>query len=137
MATDAVGNVNIGPGFSSRPTYTFTELLAANSSQGHFQDGVTLKVGQGVLATGTPIVLDSGTNQYVKAATDATVIDGFLRDQVDTGVAGDIPKLGNRVYKGVLKYSVVKAANGGVDIAAGALAALFARVDTHRDYFIF
>lgn len=137
MATDAVGNVNIAPGFSSRPNYTHVELLASAPSNGYHQDGVTLKVGQGTLATGTPLAFDSATNQYVKAATNATVIEGFLRDQVDTGVVGDIPKLGNRVYKGVLKYSVIKAANGDTDISAGALAALFARVDTRRDYFIF
>lgn len=134
--TDAVGNVNVGPGAAVTAYTTNVELLAATGS-GYNQDGVTLKVGQGTLATGTPIVYDSASTQYVAAATNATAIDGFLRDQVDTGVVGDIPKLGNRVFKGVLKYSVIKAANGGTDLAAGALAALFARVDTRRDYFIF
>lgn len=69
---------------------------------------------------------------------DATAnIVGFLRREVYTGVSGDIPKLGNRVYRGTLKYSVIKAANGGVDLANDALTALKARLDTNRDYLIF
>jgi len=47
-----------------------------------------------------------------------TTAVGFLRRETYTSVDGDI-KLGNRVYKGILKNSVITAANGGA--LAGAL----------------
>jgi len=67
----------------------------------------------------------------------ANAVVGFLRRQVNTGVEGDIPKFGNRVYKGILKYSLIKAANGNAELTSGQLAALGARVDANRDYLIF
>ena len=68
--------------------------------------------------------------------TDSNIV-GFLRRQVYTGKAGGVPKFGNRVYRGTLKYSVVKAANGGNALTTNQLNALGARVDANRDYLIF
>lgn len=138
MATDAVGNVNVAPGVTAeRGPTTDLELLA--STAGWTQQGVTLKTDQGTLAVGTPIEKDSSTAYYVKSATTSTTVEGFLRNQVDTGVAanGDLPKEGNIVLKGVLKYSLIKAANGATDLAAGAVTALAARKNLVRDLFIF
>jgi len=223
---DALGNVNVAPGFSTTQKTSNVELLA--SSQGGWtQDGVTLAVGQGVLDVGTPLYrysdgtygkfggeadrpvapsvtftdagdlvttptahglavgdsvkvasvttttgITANTTYYVKSVPSATTftlsatsggstlaltsdgsggaltethtaddnannIVGFLRTQTYTGAAGDIPKFGKRVYKGILKYSVIKAANGGVDLTSGQLTALGARVDANRDYLIF
>jgi hypothetical protein len=100
---------------------------------------VTLKQGQGVLAVGTPLTLDSPSGTYVAAATNATSgVVGFLRHETDTGVAGtDLPRMGACVYRGTLKYSLIKAANGNTDLAAGLNTALGARVDTVRDFYIF
>lgn len=226
---DAVGNVISAPGVTAGTPYTTdVELLAATGS-GWNQDGVTLRVGDGVLAVGTPLArhedgtygpvgdasttsnralgnvtftdtgdlvgfttphglsvgdkvkvgtvttttgITAGTEYFVKTVPDAThvtlsttlggstlalttdgsavnavettehattaaEVSGFLRLQVDTGVTGDIPKLGNRVYRGVLKYSVIKAANGGVDLTTPTLTALGARVDVATDRLIF
>ncbi len=224
--TSALGDVNVAPGYQIGGKTTDRELLAS-SNGGFTQDGVTLAVGQGVLAVGTPLYrFDDGTygkyqgqadrqvaasvtftasndrittpsahglavgdevkvasvsatngvtaNQkyYVKSVPSSTTFTvsssnggavndvtadstggaltqihddddsptalvGFLRREVNTGVAGDIPKFGNRVYKGILKYSLIKAANGGVDLTTQQLTALGARVDANRDYLIF
>lgn len=224
MANDAVGNVNVAPGFAVSGKTSDLELLA--SEVGAAQDGVTLATGQGTLKVGTPLVryddgtygpvggqanraitssvtftdagdlvttvpdhglavndkvqvasvttttgITAATTYYVKTvptaktftlsttaggstlalttngtggalievhdADDATAgIVGFLRREVYTGVTGDLPKLGNRVYRGTLKYSVIKAANGDAVVASDALTALGARVDANRDYLI-
>ena len=135
--SDQVGNVIYAPsGVTVTPQTTDVELL--NSTGGGWtQAGVTLKPGQGVLAVGTPLVKDSSTSMYVKAATNATAVEGFLRLAVDTGAAGDLAKLGNLVRRADVKYSVVKSANGNSDLTASAIASLNGRLDTVRDSFIF
>lgn len=134
---DNVGNVIYAPGASSKPFTTDNELLASGKNWSQF--GVTLKQGQGVLALGTPLTKDAPTGTYVAAASNATSgVVGFLRNETDTGVAGtDLPRMGDVVYKGVLKYSLIKTANANTDLAAGLLTSLGARVDTDRDFFIF
>lgn len=216
---DAVGNVNVAPGFGVGPKTTNVELLG--SEVGFTQDGVLLRVGNGTLAVGTALVryeddtfgplgsadrqvatsvtfTDAGdlvttptahnlevgdevqvasvttttgispaTTYYVKTVPSATTLTlsttnggstlalttngtggaltgletagdvvGFLRRQVYTGVAGDIPKYGNRVYQGTLKYNLIRAANGNAPLAAATLTGLGARVDTVRDFLI-
>lgn len=222
---DALGNVNVAPGFIKTARTTDVELLA--SEEAFSQDGVTLAVGQGVLDVGTPLYrfddgtygkfagqpnvvvapsvtftdagdlvttptahglavgdkvsvasvttttgITAATTYYVKTAPSSTTLTlsatsggstlalttngtggalshvhdvddvanslvGFLRRQTYTGVAGSIPKFGLRVYRGTLKYSVIKAANGGTDLSGGQLTAVGARIDTNRDYLIF
>lgn len=219
--TDAYGNVNVGPGFWTTAYTTNTELLAATGS-GYNQDGVTLRVGQGVLATGQPLVLHEdgtygpvnaddrtvaatftttasgnlittpaahglavgnevqlgtiATTTGISAATtyyvltvptaeeitvsatnggsvvtltnngtgtnliqleDAAEIVGFLRDQVDTEASPWSARQGNRVYRGVLNYAVIVAANGNTPLTSAQLTALGARVDTVHNYLIF
>lgn len=222
--TDALGNVNVAPGYSSVDPTTNKELLA--SSIGWTQDGVQLAVGNGTLAVGTPLSrfddgtfgptgggdtpdrvigevtgatdgtftaasdhglaagdavefsdiaggltgVTAGTKYYVIAtgltatvfevsataggsavtisaggtatATEVTAsesanISGFLRRETDTGVAGDLPKYGNCVYRGTLKYDLIKAANGGNDLTSDQLTQLNARVDADRGFLIF
>jgi len=223
--TDALGNVNVGPGFAVSPRTSNVELLA--SGIGYSQDGVTLAQTDEVLDVGTPLYrfddgtygrfggqadvqvapsvtfTDSGdlvttpsahglsvgtrvkvasvntttgitanTAYYVKTTPTATTLTlsatnggstlalttdgtggalrvvhdvddtdsnivGFLRRQVYTGKPGSAPKFGNRVWKGTVKYSVVKAANGGVDLTNNQLTALGARLDVNRDYLTF
>ena len=222
--TDALGNVNVAPGgVTATPTNNNHELLA--STVGWSQDGVTLAVGNGTLAVGTPIArfddntcgplggdtpdrvvgtatgatdgtftttsahglaagdavqfsniaggltgVSAGTTYYVIAsgltstvfkvsataggsavtisaggtatvtevtAAEGTDIIGFLRRETDTGVDGDIPKFGNVVYRGVLNYSLIKAANGNTDLTSDQLTQLNARVDSERGYLIF
>ena len=144
MATDAVGNVLYAPGTGSKAFTTDLELLS--STVGWRQVGVTLKVGQGVLPVGTPLKLDSATGTYVPTANDGTAAEGFLRLQTDTGVSGEIPKLGNLVTKGSLKYSVIKAAlvflgatstSSSPALSTGAINALNGRIDSYRDEFDF
>lgn len=217
---DAVGNVNLAPGASVKPTTTNKELLASSAEGTYVQQGVTLRVGQGVLAVGTPLVqfddgtygkigatdrqvsatsnttvagniittpaahklqvgdevkfgttnggLTAGTLYYVQSVPSSTTftvsttnggaavtitaaaatgtvtqiasdaeVEGFLRDQVDTGVTGDLAKFGNIVLRGVLTYSLIKAANGAADLDANTLAVLGARRDANRDLLIF
>lgn len=224
--TDALGNVNVAPGFQLGPKTSNLELLAS-SKGGWSQDGVTLALNQGLLEVGTPLYrfddgtygkfggqadvqvassvtftdagdlvttntahglsvgdkvkvasvtgttgITANTTYYVKTTPSATTLTlsttnggstlalttdgtggaltevhdvddnanalvGFLRTQVYTGVTGDIPKFGKRVYRGTLKYSLIKAANGGVDLTTQQLTAIGARVDTNRDYLIF
>jgi len=136
--SDQVGNVIHAPsGVTVLATTTDVELL--NSTGGGWtQAGVTLKPGQGVLAVGTPLVKDNSTSMYVKAATNATVVEGFLRLAVDTGSDSSAPvHLGNIVRRADVKYSVVKAANGNSDLTSGAIASLNGRLDSIRDSFIF
>lgn len=134
--SDSVGNVIYAPGASKTPYTTDNELLASGKNWSQF--GVTLKQGQGVLAVGTPLTKDSGTGTYVAAASTATSgVVGFLRLETDTGVAGTtLPRMGDVVYTGVLKYSLIKAANANTDLTAGLLTSLGARVDTDRDFLI-
>lgn len=224
--TDALGNVNVAPGTAASALTTSKELLA--STVGFSQDGVTLGLGQGVLAVGTPLArfedgtygkaggtasservvaqtvtftdtgdlvttptahnlevgdsvqvasvstttgITANTTYFVKSTPSATTftlsatdggstlalttdgtggqltavtevsaandISGFLRREVDTGVEGDIPKLGNRVYKGTLNYARIKEANGGTDLTQNQLDAINARVDADRNYLLF
>lgn len=134
---DNVGNVIYAPGSSSKAFTSDLELLA--SGIGWSQFGVTLKQGQGVLAVGTPLTKDGATGTYVAAASTATSgVVGFLRLETDTGVVGtDLPRLGDCVYKGTLKYSLIKAANANTDLTAGLNTSLNARVDLDRDFYIF
>jgi hypothetical protein len=131
--SDSVGNVIYAPGSSKKGFTTDLELL--QSTSGWTQFGVTLKQGQGVLAVGTPLTKDSATGTYVAASPTATSgVEGFLRLETDTGVVGtDLPRLGNCVDKGVLKYSLIKAANGATDLTAGLLTSLGARINANRD----
>lgn len=226
--TAALGNVNVAPGgVTQSPLTTNKELLA--SSVGWAQDGVTLAVGNGVLAVGTPLAknedgfygpaggetpenrvaapsvtftdtgdlvttpsahglsvgdevkvasvttttgITANTVYYVLTVPTSTTltlsatnggstlalttngtggaltevaetqgavasVSGFLRREVDTGVSGDIPKFGNRVYKGTLNYANIKAANGNADLTGPQLTALNARIDADRNYLIF
>jgi hypothetical protein len=135
--SDQVGNVIYAPsGVTVSPVTTDVELLNSTGA-GWTQAGVTLKPGQGVLAVGTPLVKDSSTSMYVKAAATATTIEGFLRLAVDTGASGDLAKLGNLLRSGDAKYSVIKAANDNTDLTAGAIASVNGRLDAVRDSFIF
>lgn len=135
--SNQVGNVIYAPsGVTVVAPTTDVELLNSTGA-GWTQAGVTLKPGQGTLAVGTPLVKDSSTSMYVKAATAATVIEGFLRLAVDTGASGDLAKLGNLLRSGDAKYSVIKAANANTDITAGAIASVNGRLDAVRDSFIF
>lgn len=218
--TDALGNLNVAPGFAVGTPTSDKELLA--SSVGYSQDGAILRVGQGTLAVGTPLVrhddntvgalgsadrvvantvtfTDAGdlvttpvahglvvgeevkvasvatttgivanTTYFVKTVPSSTTLTlsatnggstlalttdgtggalsqvetdvdviGFLRRETYTGVTGDIPKHANVVWKGTLKYSLIKAANGATDLSAATLAALGARVDLKRDFLNF
>lgn len=137
--SDSVGNVIYAPGASKKAFTTDDELLASTVEGSWSQFGVTLKQGQGVLKVGTPLTKDAPTGTYVAAATNATSgVVGFLRLETDTGVSGtDLPRMGNAVYRGVLKYSLIKAANGATDLAAGLNTALGARLDSDRDFYIF
>jgi hypothetical protein len=135
---DAVGNVVPAPSGVTQKAFTTDVELLNSTGAGWTQSGVTLKPGQGVLAVGTPLVQDNATKQYVKAATNATVIEGFLRAQVDTGsLSSDPVKQGNLVRRADVKYSVVKAANGNSDLTSSAVNSLNGRLDTVRDSFIF
>ena len=131
-------NVYAPGGVNVVPFTTDVELLNSTGA-GWTQAGVTLKPGQGVLDVGTPIVKDGSSAMYLKAATNATTaIEGFLRTAVDTGSSSSDPaRLGNIVRHADVKYSVVKAANGGSDLTSGAIATLNGRLDTVRDSFIF
>ena len=51
---DSVGNVNLAPGYGRTGVTKNIELLA--SETGYRQDGVLLRVGNGVLEVGTPLV---------------------------------------------------------------------------------
>lgn len=133
-----VGNVNVAPNGVTTTGFTTDKELLNSTGAGWSQAGVTLKPGQGDLPVGTPLVKDSSTAYYVKAATNATTIEGFLRYAVDTGSsASDAPKFGNIVLRADVKYSLVKAANGGSDLAAGGITSLNGRLDSVRDSFIF
>jgi hypothetical protein len=135
---DAVGNVVPAPSGVTQVTTTTDKELVRSFGGGFTQDGVTLKPNQGVLAVGTPLVQDNATKQYVKAATNATVIEGFLRAEVDTGSSSSAPvKQGNLVRIGDVKYSVVKAANGNSDLTSSAVNSINGRLDSVRDSFIF
>lgn len=83
------------------------------------------------------ITSDGTSGVVTQTETDGTVLIGFLRRETDTGVAGDLAKLGNVVYRGILKYDVIKAANGGADLTSQQLSDLGARVDADRDFLIF
>jgi hypothetical protein len=135
---DAVGNVvNAPAGVTVSPFTTDVELLRSTGA-GWTQSGVTLKPNQGVLAVGTPLVQDVTTKQYVKAATNATTIEGFLRVEVDTGSSASATvKQGNLLRRGDAKYSVIKAANGNSDLTSSAVNSLNGRLDSVRDSFIF
>lgn len=138
MTSPQVGNVIYAPGGVNLQPFTTDVELLNSTGGGWTQAGVTLKPGQGVLLPGTPLVKDSSTSMYVKADNAATSIEGFLRLGVDTGSDSSAAvKLGNIVRRADVKYSVVKAANGGSDLTSGAISSLNGRLDTVRDSFIF
>jgi hypothetical protein len=55
---------------------------------------------------------------------------GFLYTSVDTGASTDAPHQGNIILGGVLKYSLIKAAIGGVDLPADVVSTLNATINT-------
>jgi len=130
MAVNYPGNAIPAPSYVSGGQTTDNELLY--SAHGYIQKGVTLKPGQGVLLLGTLLKQDPTTKQYVKA-TDNTA-EGVLRKTVDTGTDpnGQV-WLGNILYAGLLKLSLVSAANSGVTLTS----VLSARVNTVQGFFKF
>lgn len=129
MAVNYPGNAIPAPSYVSGGSTTDNELLY--SANGYTQKGVTLKPGQGVLLLGTLIKQDPTTKQYVKATTNP---EGILRQTVDTGSdANGQVWLGNILYGGLLKLSLVSAANSGVDVST----VLNARVNAVQGFFKF
>lgn len=90
---------------------------------------------------GSALTLTTDGSTISVTETDAsnapTGIKGFNRTGVDSGLAGDIPKLVDIVMGGQLKYDRIKAANGAVDLTGNQLTALRARVDTDLQVLIF
>lgn len=128
------GNVLRPPGTTQTGPVGGEEILASTSR--FLQKGVTLAGGQGVLAAGTMLGRVTATKKYkayANGASDGTeVARGILRMAVDTGTGGSSEdKLGNIVYGGVVKLSLI------VGLDSNADADLNARRDADRDYYIF
>lgn len=108
------GNATPAPDFRSGGKIVDQELLY--STTGYVQKGVTLKPGQGVLPLGTILKRDTATKKYVKTTTPSEA-EGILRKTVDTGTDENGQSfLGNILYAGLLKHSLVTAANSGVTL---------------------
>jgi len=141
MATEYPGNIIPAPFYAKGNVSTDVELLY--SMQGYTQKGVTLKAGQGVLPTGTVLARETSTKKYVKYAAGGSggtgEAVGILRKGVDTGLAAPGPNvrefLGNIVIMGIVKLSVVSAANSGAP--AGAITDLGAKTNAAMDTFKF
>lgn len=115
MAIEFPGNAIPAPGYAKGGQTIDQELLY--SANNYTQKGVTLKPGQGVLPLGTLLKQDSASKQYVKANDNTAT--GILRMTVDTGTdAAGQAFLGNILYSGLLKLSLVAAANSGVTLTS-------------------
>jgi hypothetical protein len=116
MAIEYPGNAIPAPAYTSPGGQTIDDELFF-SMGAYTQKGVTLKPGQGVLLLGTLIKQDPTSKQYIVAA-GGTGAQGFLRNSTDTGTdVNGQAWLGNIVYGGILRLSVVEAANSGVTLS--------------------
>jgi hypothetical protein len=132
--TQYTGNAIPAPGNVAGPS-TGEDLEVLYSMVGYVQKGVTLKQGQGVLPTGTFLRQDAATKKYIKA-TAAGTVEGVLRKTVDTGTDSGAAAqvwLGNILYGGTLKLSVVASANSGMTLTS----VLNAQVNQVQGFFRF
>jgi hypothetical protein len=136
--TVADGATTSGSATVTSATYGFTSKdvgafitgtgIPANATVSSVTNATTIVISANASATGSGVSITLSQDKNCS---------GFLRHQTDTSALDGYNRLGNRVFRGVLKYSVIKAANGAVDLSTNLLTALGARVDTVRDYLIF
>jgi hypothetical protein len=138
VTTPAVHGLNVGDEVQVATVVTTTGIVANTTYYVKTVPTTTTLTLSATNGGSTLALTTDGTGTVLTQWENADKIIGFLRLETDTGVAGtDLPRLGNVVYRGTLKYSLIKAANGATDLTAAVNAALFGRVDLDRDFYIF